>query len=426
MINRELIKEIIITSEKDIQKKKIVRRRETEVLKKYLERRQAVFVSGVRRSGKSFIMFGLIQELLMRFPNNVCYINFEDERLTSDEAQLDLIYQAFIELKNPTGKIYFFFDEIQNINKWEKFIARMYEKQIKFFVSGSTSLLLSSVYSQSLTARNKIINVFPLSFVQFLEYKNPDLLRDKTTEGKAKIQHYLKEYVKWGGFPEVVYDGETDVLQDYYRDIIARDIVMRHNVSFKESLKQMGLFLLTNIGRNHSLYSLNKIIGARSVNTIKNYLSYLEEANLIIKIPFFSYSLKKQLSNPFKIYCIDSGLRNSVAFQFSEDLSWQYENIVAIELLRRNAKENVYFWKDATHEVDFVVSKGYQINELIQVCFDMTRAAKTRKREIEGLIEGARELKCENLLIITNEEEGEEEIKGKKIKIIPIAKWLVL
>ena len=159
---------------------------------------------------------------------------------------------------------------------------------------------------------------------------------------------------------------------EYYKDILARDIILRENIKFKQSLKEIALILLTNISRYHSLYSLNKVINARSVNTVKNYLSYLENAYLVFRIPYFTYSLKEQLSNPFKIYAQDTGLRNTISYNFSQDLGWLYENIVAIKLLKDYGQENIFYWKnDLSIEVDFLIRKGADIKWLIQVCYQL-------------------------------------------------------
>lgn len=426
MMDKSTAREIIDSWLSEITKKHITQRKEVTVLKDYLSYKQIIALSGVRRSGKTYLLFQLIQELIKKSPNNVCYINFEDERFTDAVEQLDFIYKVFLEHKNPDGKIFFFLDEIQNIKRWEKWIARMYEKNIKFFVSGSNASLLSTEFSKSLTGRHKLITIFPLSFSQFIFAKDKNLLKESSyiPEIQAKIKHLLDKYLRFGGFPEIVFEGKGDLLDGYFNDIIAKDIIFRENIKFKQSLKEIALFLMTNIGRYHSLYSLNKIIKARSINTIKNYLFYLENAYLFFKIPYFTYSLKSQLSNPFKIYAIDTGLRNSLAHNFSTDMGWLYENTVALELMRDYGKENIFYWKSSKkEEVDFVVKKATKIFRIIQVCFQITE--ENKKREFNSLVSASRSLKCNNLTLTTYDQEGEEKYKGKKIKIIPLWKWLL-
>lgn len=302
----------------------------------------------------------------------------------------------------------------------------MYEKDIKFFVSGSNASLLSSEFSKSLTGRHKLITIFPLSFYQFVSFKKGKLLKESLNiiENQVKLKRLLQEYTTNGGLPEIVFESKKDLLMEYYKDILARDIILRENIKFKQSLKEIALILLTNISRYHSLYSLNKVINARSVNTVKNYLSYLENAYLVFRIPYFTYSLKEQLSNPFKIYAQDTGLRNTISYNFSQDLGWLYENIVAIKLLKDYGQENIFYWKnDLSIEVDFLIRKGADIKWLIQVCYQLNE--KTKKRELEALIMGRDRLKCNNLLVVTSEQEGEEFYKKKRVQFIPLWKWLL-
>jgi predicted AAA+ superfamily ATPase len=426
MLDKSVIQEIIDTWLADIDKKEIIPREEYKLLEKYIGYKHAVVISGVRRVGKTYLMFQLIQKLLQKYPKNILYINFEDERFTDDAGQLDFIYKAFLEFKNTQGTLYFFFDEIQNIKGWEKWLARMYEKNIKFYVSGSNASLLSTEFSKSLTGRYKLIQIFPLSFLQYADYKNNKLLSASfyTVENAAKLKKLLSQYLRWGGFPEVVYEDKKDLLQDYFRDIITRDVIGKQNIRYKQALREIALILMTNVGRSHSLYSLNKIMQGKSINTIKNYLSYLEEAYLLFSVPYHSFSLKKQRANPFKIYAVDNGLRNAVSFRFSKDIGWLYENTVAIELIKRHNRENIFYWKKARKgEVDFVVREGTEVKQLIQVCFDYND--ETKKRELKGLISGSKQLECNNLLLLAAEAEGQETIEGRKVAIIPLWRWLV-
>jgi len=427
MIDKTSAREIIATSLNEIKSKKVVNRPEVSILDSYMDYRQIIALSGVRRCGKTYILFQLIKKL-MDENKNVAYINFEDPRFDDRVEQLDLIYKTFLEHFGKEGRIYLFFDEVQNIKKWERWLAAMYEKDIKFFVSGSNASLLAGEFSKSLSGRHKLVKIYPLSFKQFVLFKDISLTDEKKwhiTEEMSKIKRLLNEYLHYGGFPEVVFNGRKDILKDYFEDILTKDIISRHNIKFKQSLKELAFFLLTNVSSLHSLYSLNKRIQARSINTIKNYLMFLEDAYLLIKIPLFSFSLKKQLANPLKIYSIDVGMRNAVSFRFSEDMGKLYENATAIELIKRFGKESIFYWKSSKHkEVDFVLKQGLKIKQLIQVCYDLENI-EAKKREIKTLLEASKELRCSNLLIITEDKEDEEKIKGKTIKYIPLWKWLL-
>ena len=430
MINKKIAREIIETSLNDIKKKKVIERKEINFLLKYLDYKQVIALSGIRRSGKTYLFFQLVKKLVEK-KENVGYINFEDPRFDENVKQLDLLYESFLEYKEG-GKIYFFLDEIQNIKKWEKWIASMYEKNIKFFVSGSNASLLKGEFSKSLSGRHKLIELYPLDFKQFVLFKSPSLINEKEwhiTEKAIKIKKLLNEYLHFGGFPEVVFEGRKDILKNYFDDILSKDIIARYNLKFKQSLKELAFILFTNISSLHSLYSLNKIIQARSINTIKNYLMFLEDAYLIMRVPFFSFSIKKQLVNPFKIYSIDVGMRNSVSFRFSQDIGKIYENVVAIELIKQFSKENIFYWKNAKQEeVDFIVKQGLKVKQLIQVCYEFNDL-KTREREIRALLKASKELKCKNLFVITEDKEGEEKAEWfgikRKIKFVPLWKWLL-
>jgi len=427
MISKTTAREIIETSLNEIKNKKIVSRDEISVLEKYLGYKHIVALSGIRRCGKTYLLFQLISKLTEE-NKSVVYINFEDPRFDGSVEQLDILYKAFLEYSEKGGKICFFLDEIQNINKWEKWLASMYEKGIKFFVSGSNASLLEGEFSKSLSGRHKLVKIYPLDFRQFVLFKEASLLEEKRkhiTEEIAKIKRLLNEYLHYGGFPEVVFDGRKDILKGYFEDILAKDIISRHNLKFKQSLKELAFLLLANISSLHSLYSLNKIIQARSINTIKNYLMFLEDAYLIIKIPLFSFSLKRQLANPFKIYSMDTGIRNAVSFRFSEDMGKIYENAVAIELIKRFDKENIFYWKCSKHEeVDFIVKKGLKIEQLIQVCYSLD-SQETKKRETKALLKASKELGCRNLLVLTEDFESEQKAGGIKIVYVPLWRWLL-
>jgi len=426
MINKTNARELLDTTLNEIKNKKIFPRQEIYALLKQSELKHITCLSGIRRCGKTYLLFQIIKKLIEE-KKTTAYINFEDPRFNDSTEQLDILYQTILENRKEEGKIYLFLDEIQNIKKWEKWLAAMYEKNIKFYVSGSNASLLAGEFSKSLTGRHKLSRTYPLDFKQFLDFKEPSLLEEKEKriiEKTAKIKKYLKEYLQYGGFPETIFNNRKDLMKDYFEDILTKDIITRHNLKFKQSLKEIAVILLTNISSQHSLYSLNKLIQARSINTIKNYLMYMEDAYLIQKVPFFSYSIKKQLSNPFKIYATDTGMRNAISASFSEDLGKLYENLVAIELTKKYEKENIYYWKSTKHEVDFLVKQGSKIVQLIQVCYD-TSNADTKKRETEALLKASKELKCKNLLIITEDKEGQEKISGKTIKYKPLWHWLI-
>ena len=430
MIDKNIIKGIVIEWLEEIKKKRVIPRDAGVGLKRYIEYKHVVALTGMRRSGKTYLMFQFIQGLLKENPNNVFYINFEDERLSFvDVMDMGFIYETFLELRNPEGRIYFFLDEVQHIKGWEKWVSRMYEKGLKFFVSGSNASLLSSEYSSALTGRHISFRVFPLSFKEFIGFKSEELLREESfylPDKRARIKMHLEEFITNGGLPEVVYEDRKDILQQYFNDILVRDIIFRYRLKFKETLKTLAIYLLTNTSSLTSLYSLKRAMGERSINTIKSYVSYLEESFLLFRLPFFSFSVKRQMLNPFKVYATDTGLRNAVSFQVSSDYGKLYENVVAVELIRRG--KEIYYWRDyEQREVDFVVKEGLNVTHLIQVCYKI-EDPKVKKREVKALLKASSELRCQDLHIITKDYEAVE--KDKKglppVKFTPLWKWLCL
>jgi len=431
MIESELIKEIIIES-KEKTKKVLIERDILRLAEKYLGYKEVLAITGVRRSGKTCLMYQLMNKLVTQGieQNNILYINFEDERLAFlDVKDLSKIYEIFLELNNPQGKIFFFLDEVQNVSLWEKWINRMYEKNIKFVVSGSNATLLSSEFSTTLTGRNIGISVFPFSFKEFLKYKDEKLIEKNikdlqyNIEQRAKIKRLLKEYMDNGGFPEIVLRNALDLLNQYFNDILFKDIIKRHNIKYKDSIEKLALYLSTNISTLASYYQLKKFIEARSINTIKNYVSYFEKAYLLFKTPFFSYSIKQQIYNPFKIYSIDTGLRNMIAFKFSKDYGKIAENLVFLSLKRK--EEKIYYWKNKQGlEVDFIVKQKTKPTNAIQVCWNIGDKP-TKKRELTSLLSALKTFNLKAGIIITEDYFGEEKIKRKKIRYIPLWIWLL-
>lgn len=425
------LKQIIIEhKQRFLSAQELVNRENQETIESYLKQKEIVIITGVRRSGKSSLMRLISTDIMKHYDipsDNILYLNFEDERfLDFSHNDFEPLYETFLELDSPQGRKYIFLDEIQNIKGWEKWINRLYElEQVKIFITGSNATLLSSEIATALTGRNRQIFCYPFSFREFLnlrEYKfnqNDVYVREKRVE----IKNLFKEYIKLGGFPEVLKNKDTSLLEQYLKDIIYRDIIARYKIKNTKEIRELILFLSSNTGKTHTYNSLKDMIEVKSLNTVKNYLETLENVYLFLGIDLFDYSIKKQIYNPSKIYSIDPALSRTVAFKFSEDSGHIYENFVFIELLRRD--KEIYYWKSKKgKEVDFLIKRGLKIEEAVQVCLSLDDN-KTRKREIEGLLDAAKELKVKNLLIITEDDEGEEKVGDIKIKITPLWKWLL-
>lgn len=392
-------------------------------LNEMLQSGQVVSITGVRRSGKSFILRAFAKELMTkgRLSREILIVNFEDPRFDSelDAAFLEKIYQTYLREMMPKNKPVIFLDEVQKVLGWEKWVRMMHElNKAQIVITGSNADLLSGDLSSVLTGRHLDLKVMPLSFVEFSEFKK-----------KAGEKVDFDEYLSQGGFPAAVFAiNSNEIILQILDDIVEKDIIKRFNVRKEDKLKSLLRFYLSNISAQISYSALEKHLGLTG-DTIAKFSRYFENVYLLFFLKRYSFKVKEQEKTTRKVYAIDTGLATAGGFQFAENSGRLLENVVFLELKRRTnflLNTEIYYFQDQAHrEVDFVVKKGHKIKELIQVCMTMSQF-KTKSREFKGLLSGARELKCDNLLIITNEEEGEEKVHGKKIKIMPLAKWLVL
>jgi len=406
-MEKRIIKQILLEQKKEIKeifKEKIIPREQEVEIKKALKTNLIKVIMGIRRSGKSVLAHCLLKE------KNYGYINFDDERLLGVKAKdLNDFLEVLKEI-NPDFK-YLLLDEIQNVEGWELFVNRLKRIGYNLIITGSNSRLLSKELATSLTGRHITIELFPFSFKEFLNYKQFEYNQESfyLAEEKGKIKRLFNQYLKYGGFPELLkIETKNQYLRDLYDKILSRDIILRFNIKYVRDLKEIALYAISNFASRISYNKIKNIFGMKSVHTVKNYLNYLEEAYLIFQIYPFSFKLKNQLLQSKKIYVVDSGFINTIIPRITPDYGKIMEILVLIQLLRK--KEEVYFYLD--------------YKEYIQVYYDIENP-KTKEREIKSLIKASKELKCSNLLIITDDYEAEEKIKGKKIKFIPLWKWLV-
>ena len=405
--------------EENLARKKIIEREAKNYFGNLLKSKLIKIASGVRRCGKSVFLHMALKG------KNFAYINFDDERL--NELNTDKILSSFYEIY---GKFnYIFLDEIQNLDKWELFVNRLNRTGFNLFITGSNSKLLSKELATHLTGRHIAIEIYPFSFREYL--KAIDFQEDiKTTKGESLLNREFNNYIESGGFPEIVVEKENPgiYLRELYRKIVERDIINRYNISYKKTFREIAMTLISNPGRSISYNRLKNQFNLGSEHTVKNYISYLEEAYLVFLLSKFSYKPVEIEKSKKKVYAIDSGLIKNLSISFKESIGHVYENIVAIELFRQksfNQNKEIYYWKNQLHEeVDFVIQQGLKINQLIQVCYKIDDY-DTKKREVRALIKASQELKCNNLLIITRDYESKEKIDGKEIVYIPLWKWLL-
>jgi hypothetical protein len=283
--------------------------------------------------------------------------------------------------------------------------------------------------STLLTGQHLDVTIFPLSFKEFLRFNGVNI-NDKTDFilNEIKIKSLMRKYIEMGGFPKVVLEkNKKEILLTYFKDILEKDILKRHNVRKSEKIKELLNFYFSNVSSLTTFNSLEKHIGI-SADTIEKFSNYFKEAYLLFYLKRFSFKIKEQEKSPRKIYAIDTGLSNAVGFRFSENLGKLSENIVFLELQRKkisNPDLEIYYWKNEKHqEVDFVVKNKNNITQLIQVCWDISNI-QTKKREINSLLRATEALSIKEGLIITSDFEKEEKIEGKKIEFVPLWKWLL-
>ena len=392
---------------------------------------RAVVFSGPRRSGKTYLMYIGIKELLARGEdrNQILYVNFEDIRLAGAIAQdLNDLLEVYFEIypDNRTKNVWFFLDEVQVVPEWERFVRTLVDMEnINVFVTGSSSKLMSKEIATSMRGRSLTYDVYPFSFAEVLRADGIEHEKYLSLTQKAKIVRKLEDYVKYGGYPEtVIYREEWErILREILDVTIFRDIVERYDV---KNIKILKIFLNAIFNSKefsiHKFFNFLKSQGTKlSKNTLYNYFEYFADSFIVFPLRRFSYSYKDVESSIPKIYLVDNGL---LSLQGIRDRGRLIENIVFVELKRKGMRDLFYYKSTSDREIDFVIRDGKTVKELIQVCYDIDNFS-TKERETRALLGGSKELNCDNLLIITWDYEAEEDISGKMIKYVPLWKWLI-
>jgi predicted AAA+ superfamily ATPase len=416
-MNKDRLKEIMFDQKEVFNNHRSLIKRDID-LGKYISTSQVVIISGIRRCGKSSLMY-LIKEQMRLDESDYCYFNFDDERVIADVSILEMIYDLHLEIygKEPV----LFLDEIQNIDNWEKFVNRIYEQGIKVFVTGSNAKLLSSEISTSLTGRNKLIELYPFSFSEYLRFIGNNYTLDRLIpKTKSLLLKDFNTYTLTGGFPIVVKENDTELINAYFQDILYRDIISRYRLTQVTEIKQIGIYFATNIGKLFSYSTLQNISGVKSLSSIKDYLYYYEQSYLFFYLKKFDYSVKKQIMNPKKVYTIDPAFAQRLGSHFSENRGRILENIVYLELLRRG--KEVYY-HTGKYECDFLVKEGLDISEAIQVVYQLDET--NREREYRGLQEAMHTYTVKRGFLITNNNDEYSDSNETGIEVIPVWKWLL-
>lgn len=401
-----------------------------------LDRNKIITIPGVRRCGKSTLMMIAINELFKKGvpKEHILWLGFDDERLknmTSDE--LNDVIESYMEMfpDVPIRDVYMFFDEIQLIKDWEYFIIRVYKSYCKnIYVSGSNATMLSTELKSVLRGWPLEYETYPLSFLEYCEFKGIDTT-SYLEQDKAKVKNACTEYIKGSAFPEVVLtkskSEQLKLLQGYFNTMILRDMVEHYGISNTGVLRYFVKRILGNLSKPTSILAIYNDIKSQGLKVSKDDLYHWADCAcaifLLVRIPKYERSLIREQRSPYKFYCIDNGLRSAVLLPQSEDNGKLLENTVLLHLKRHlQASERIFYYQ-GKGECDFALQSYDRISELIQVTWDMSDDS-TRNREINGIIDAAENTLCEKLTIITNNEEGEINVKGHLIRIVPIWKWL--
>ena len=385
----------------------------------YLETNVIKLITGPRRAGKS------VYALQILSGKNYAYLNFDDTQLLGAFNE-DAVMQALAEVY--PGYEYLLLDEVQNLDSWDAWVSKLYRRGVNLVITGSNANLLSSEMSTLLTGRYVEIQILPFSLEETLKYREAPVNAELPDE-KAKLFIEMDDYLKKGGYPEIVKNREIEqaYLTALFDSIILKDVAQRHKIRKITELYDLADYLISNYSNPLSYNEIAEELSLGSVTTVKKFCGYLAEPYLFFYLPRFNNKLKEMKKAPRKVYVVDNGLIYTRSFELSSNNGRQLENMVFIELLRRgyDLKKSLFYYRTSNDkEVDFVIRDGRKVTSLIQVSYDISKT-KTRERELDALVKASEELKCDNLMLITWNHDGSVEYKGKSIRIISMDKWFI-
>ena len=405
----------------DLLKHPYIDRIDVSAKAEYLSTGLIKLITGPRRSGKSVLSLQLLKD------ENFAYLNFDDDLLLKhfDENR---VIQSLNEVY--PGYRYMFLDEIQNLPDWELWVNKLYRRGVNLIVTGSNARLLSREMATSLTGRYLQIEVFPFSFAEVLRFHKVSLSGQLalTPQKTGIILSHLNSYLLNGGFPEIILNPAVikNYLSSLFDSVLLKDIMRRFQIRHSQQLYNLSNYLLANYTNPYSYNQLKTDLNFSSVATVQKFIGYLSEPYLFLNLTRYSTKIKTQQKAPKKSYIIDNGFIKARSFELSPNWGRLLENVVFIELLRRHYKPGLdlfYYRTRNDREIDFVCRKGHKVDQLIQVCYDITNP-KILKREITALLEASSELGCSNLLIITRNNEEIVEANKQNIHLLPGYKWL--
>lgn len=415
---KDLLKQIILEQQEILHapNKRYVQR---YIADEWLQTSEILIISGIRRCGKSVLM----QQMRDRLVEKDFFFNFDDERLANFKLDdFQKLQECFVELFGEQHTYYF--DEIQNIEGWERFVRRLYNAGNKIIITGSNARMLSRELGTHLTGRYIQVEIYPFSFQEYLAMNEIPVNAKTlyTTTGRATMVKSFVKYMECGGFPKFLQDGSVSYLTSLYESIIYRDILTRNGLTNEKEMLEMMFYLASNATKRITYSSLGKVVGIQHPDTIKNYLEYIQQTYLISQLFRYDPSVKKQMMSPKKIYFVDNAIIKRIGFNATENNGVFLENLVFIELKRRGW--DVYYYADKK-ECDFVVRKGLHISDAYQVTLKMD-SPQTREREIAGVREAMQAYSLSKGYILTFE--GKETINfddGTIVEVVPVWEWIL-
>ena len=374
-------------------------------------------ITGPRRVGKS------TQALLMLRDKNFAYLNFDNYSLL-EAWDANLVMRMLDDVY--LGYEYILLDEVQNLNGWDLWVSELYRLGKNLVITGSNARMLSSEMATVLTGKYLQVEMLPFSLEEFFDWNKLDLHMLKP-EDITNSFVLTDDYLRNGGYPEVVASRQLtrSYLDTLFDSIVWKDVAKRHNVRNVTDLNNLAMYLVSNFCNPVSANDLTTELGFSSVNTTRKYMDYLYEPYLFYYLSRYNNKLKLMKKAPRKVYVVDNGFVTSKAFSLSDNLGRLLENQVFIELVRRgyDVERTMFYYRSRNDkEVDFVLRKEAHIERLVQVCYDMSNP-KTEKREVDSIVECAGELKCSNLVIVTDNDKRTIEKDGYKIDVVPITEF---
>ena len=374
-------------------------------------------ITGPRRVGKS------TQALLMLRDKNFAYLNFDNYSLL-DAWDANLVMRMLDDVY--PGYEYILLDEVQNLDGWDLWVSELYRLGKNLVITGSNARMLSSEMATVLTGKYLQLEMLPFSLEEFFDWNKLDL-HCLNPEDKTNSLVLADDYLRNGCYPEVVASRQLtrSYLDTLFDSIVWKDVAKRHNVRNVTDLNNLAMYLVSNFCNPVSANDLTTELGFSSVNTTRKYMDYLHEPYLFYYLSRYNNKLKLMKKAPRKVYVVDNGFVTSKAFSLSDNLGRLLENQVFIELVRRgyDVERTMFYYRSRNDkEVDFVLRKEAHIERLVQVCYDMSNP-KTEKREVDSIVECAGELKCSNLVIVTDNDKRTIEKDGYKIDVVPITEF---